>query len=110
VIEVVAVTPLIFVVIIPLEAVTILELIILADSDTPFTEEVRVLIAEIRLLSLIKDPVVVACLPFTVEVRVKVLVEVEMVKVLEVEEATSPAKSVVVATPLITVVKFVPSV
>jgi hypothetical protein len=70
-----------------------------------------VLVAETKVLEFTKLPVVVATLPFTVEVRVKLLLEVEIVRVLEVEEETRLERSTVeVATPLITVVKLEPEV
>jgi hypothetical protein len=80
-IEVVATTPLIFVVTTPDEAEIVLLLMILEVEVTPLIAEVKVFTAEFKLLELMKLPVVVATLPFTVEVRVKVLVEVEIVKV-----------------------------
>lgn len=106
----VAITPLIFTVISPLAAASSLEVIIEEVAITSFTLEVRVFIEASKVFLLINDPVVVATFPFTVEVSIKVLVEVEISKRLEVDEATKLAKSVVVATPLIMVVKVVPLV
>jgi hypothetical protein len=54
--------------------------------------------------------VVVATLPLTVEVRTKEFVEVEIVKVLEVDDATRLVRSVEVATPFMVVVSTVPDV
>ena len=94
----------------PALAESVEELMIEVDDETPLMMEVRVLTAEERELALMKDAVVVATLPLTVEVRVKELVEVETVRVLEVEEATRLVKSVVVATPLMMVVRVAPLV
>ena len=57
-----------------------------------------------------KFAVVVATFPFTIEVRVRELVDVETVRVFEVLEATRFVRLVVVATPLILVVRVVPEV
>ena len=57
-----------------------------------------------------KEAVVVATLPFTVLVSVKELVEVETVRVFEVDEATRLVRSVEVATPLMVVVRIAPDV
>ena len=86
------------------------EVMILVDVARPFTVEVRVLRAEVRSLLLRKLAVVVATLPFTVLVSTKELVEVEMVSVFEVEEATRLVRSVDVATPLMVVVRIAPEV
>ena len=107
---VVAMTPLMLVVTTPLLAEILLLLIIEAEVVTPFTFNVRVFIADDNTLLLIRDPVVVAVFPFTIEVRVKEFVEVEIDRVLLVDEATRFDRSVDVATPLIEVVKTVPLV
>lgn len=85
-------------------------LMIDVEEETPLIDEVRVLRAEESVLSLMKLAVVVAILPFTVDVSTKELVEVEIVRVFEVEDATRLVRSVDVATPLITVVSVVPEV
>ena len=87
-----------------------LELIIVPIATIPFISEVRVLIAEPKVLEFIKLDVVVATFPFTVEVNVKVLVEVEIVKIFKVEEATKFVRSVFVVTPFIVVIRFAPKV
>ena len=70
-----------------------------------------VLVAETRVFWLTKLPVVVASLPLTVEERVKLLVVVEIVRVLEVLLETRLERSTVeVATPLMTVVRLEPEV
>lgn len=106
----VAVTPLMMVVMIEEEAEILEELMILVEEATPLTVEVRVLTADARSLLFTKLAVVVAVLPLTMEVRTKELVEVEMVRVLEVDDATRLVKSVEVATPLMVVVRTVPKV
>jgi hypothetical protein len=108
--DVVAVTPLMIVVTTPALAERVEELMILVEVDSPLTVEVRVLTADCRSFELRKDAVVVAIRPFTVEVRVKELVLVEMVSVLEVEDATRLVRSVVVAMPLMVVVSVAPDV
>lgn len=106
----VAVTPLMMVVTTPEFAWMIDELMIDVEVERPLTTEVRVLTAEERPFELRKVAVVVAVLPLTIDVRVKELVVVETVSVLEVEEATKLVKSVDVATPLIVVVRVAPVV
>ena len=59
---------------------------------------------------MIKFAVVVATLPFTIEVKTRELVEVDTVSVLEVDEAIRLLRSVEVATPLMRVVRVVPVV
>lgn len=109
-IDVVATTPLTFVVTIPLAAEILLLLMIFVLEDTPLIVEVRVFTADTRLFVFTKLAVVVATLPFTVEVNVKVLVEVDTVNVLLVEDATRLVKSVDVATPFTMVVRVAPLV
>lgn len=94
----------------PLVADTVELLIIEVEEATPLIDEVSVLTAEARALPLMKVAVVVAILPFTVEVRIKELVVVEIVNVLEVEDATRLVRSVEVAIPLIVVVSVAPEV
>ena len=94
----------------PLVAVIEDELMIEVEDATPFTVEVRVLRAEARRLALMKLAVVVACLPFTTDVSVKELVDVETVSVFDVEDATRLVRSVVVATPFMVVVRKAPDV
>ena len=108
--EVVAVTPLMTVVRIPLAAASVELLIKEVEEETPFMIEVSVLTAEKSELLLMKLAVVVATFPLTVEVRTKELVEVETVSVFEVEDATRLVRSVVVATPLMVVVRTAPDV
>ncbi len=98
------------VVTIPFDA-DIVEVLIIEEVEvTPLIDEVRVLTAEVRELASMKLAVVVATLPLTVEVRIKELVEVDIVRVFEVEDATRLVRSVEVDTPLITVVSVVPEV
>ncbi len=59
---------------------------------------------------LTKLAVVVAVLPLTIDVRTNELVEVETVKVCDVDDATRLVRSVEVATPLIVVVSVAPDV
>jgi hypothetical protein len=94
----------------PLVAVRVDVLMIEVVDATPFTDEVRVLTAEARRLALMKLAVVVAVLPFTTEVSVNELVDVETVSVFDVEDATRLVRSVVVATPFMVVVSVVPDV
>jgi predicted dinucleotide-binding enzyme len=94
----------------PLVAVRVDVLMIEVVDATPFTDEVRVLTAEARRLALMKLAVVVAVLPFTTEVSVNELVDVETVSVFDVEDATRLVRSVVVATPFTVVVSVVPDV
>ncbi len=94
----------------PLVADTVEELIIEAEEATPLIDEVSVLTAEVRALVSMKLAVVVATLPLTVEVNVNELVEVAIVSVWDVDEATRLVRSVDVATPLIVVVSTVPDV
>lgn len=107
-IEVVAITPLIVEVITPEVAVKLLLLIMLVVSVTPFTIEVITLFKESILLLLIIPLVIVAPLPLTVEARVKLFVEVEIVKKLVVPVLITDCKSVVVETPFTVEVKTVP--
>ncbi len=76
----------------------------------PLMVEVRVLTADVRSFPLTNRAVVVATLPLTTEVSMKELVDVETVSVFEVDDATRAVRSVVVATPLIVVVRRVPEV
>ena len=109
-IDVVAITPLMFVVTTPLEAAIVFELIIDVLVDTPLITDVNVFTAEFNVFELMKLPVVVATLPFTVEVNVNVFVEVEIVNVLDVLDATRFVRSVDVDTPFTEVVSVVPFV
>ena len=86
------------------------ELMMLVDVAIPFTVEVSVFTADAKSLLFTKDAVVVATCPLTVEVRMKELVEVEMVRVCEVDDATRLVRSVEVATPLMVVVSTAPLV
>jgi hypothetical protein len=95
---------------IPLPAVSVELLMRDVDDETPLMIEVRVLTAESRELLLMKLAVVVATFPLTVEVRIKELVEVDTVSVFEVDDATRLVRSVVVATPLMVVVRILPEV
>ncbi len=106
----VAVTPLMMVVTTPALAESVEELMMDVEVEIPLTVEVRVLTADCRSLELRKDAVVVATRPFTVEVRVKELVLVDTVRVFAVEDATRLVRSVVVATPLMVVVRVAPDV
>lgn len=108
--EVVAVTPLITVVTTPALAERVDEVMIEVEEETPLTVEVRVFTADCRSLELRKVAVVVATRPFTVEVRVKELVLVDTVSVLDVDDATRLVRSVVVAMPLMVVVRVAPDV
>jgi hypothetical protein len=98
------------VVTIPFVAASVELLMIAVDEAVPFTVEVSVLTAEARSLVLMNCAVVVAVLPLTTEVRTNELVEVAIVKVLEVDDATRLVRSVVVATPFTVVVRIVPVV
>lgn len=98
------------VVTIPFEADTVEVLMMEVEEETPLIDEVSVLTAEVRALASTKLAVVVATLPLTVEVSIKELVEVEIVRVFEVEEATRLVRSVDVAIPFIVVVSIVPVV
>ena len=109
-IDVVAITPLILVVTIPFNADIVEEDMIVAEEVTPLIALVKVLAAFERALEFMKLAVVVASLPLTFEESIKELVEVDMVKVCSVEDATRFVKSVDVAIPLIVVVKVVPLV
>lgn len=82
----------------------------LVVSVTPFTIEVITLFKESILLLLIIPEVIVAPLPLTVEARVKLLVEVEIVKKLVVPVLITDCKSVVVETPFTVEVKTVPEI
>jgi hypothetical protein len=84
--EEVATTPLTVEVITPEAAVRVLELIMEEVEVTPLTTEVSSFTAEVRAFWLMKLAVVVAVTPFTVDVRVKLLVEVETVRTLVVPE------------------------
>lgn len=86
--DVVANTPLILVVTIPAFADILFELIKLDVELIPFTDEVKVLITLLKLLLLIRLPVVVAITPLTIEVNVKLFVLVDITSVLLVDEAT----------------------
>ena len=87
-IDVVAITPLMLVVMIP-ALVSIVFVLIKVEVETiPFTDEVRIFIALLTLLAFTKLAVVLATFPFTLLVNTKLLVLVEIVKVLLVEEAT----------------------
>jgi hypothetical protein len=98
------------VVTIPFTADTVEEVMIEEVEVTPLIAEVSVLTAEVRELASTKLAVVVATLPLTVEVRIKELVEVEIVSVLDVDDAIRLERSVEVATPLMVVVSVVPEV
>ena len=78
---VLAITPLIFVVMTPALALTVLELIIEDVDIIPLTSEVKVLMADISKLAFIKFAVVVAVTPLTTEVRVKLFVLVDTLSV-----------------------------
>lgn len=106
----VAVIPLMTVVTTPAFAERDEELMMLVDVAMPFTVEVSVFTADAKSLLFTKDAVVVATCPLTVEVRMKELVEVEMVRVCEVDDATRLVRSVEVATPLMVVVSTAPLV
>lgn len=99
---VVATTPLIVVVIIPEEAVTRLEFMILEVAASPLTVEVKVFTAEVSSLLFTPVIVVVAITPLTSEVRI---VEVEVV---EIESILPVTIDEVAATPLIVVVRTFP--
>lgn len=86
------------------------EVIIDVLEATPLMVDVSVLTADVRPLPLTKAAVVVAVLPLTIEVRINELVEVDIVKVLEVDDATRLVRSVEVAIPLMVVVSVVPDV
>jgi hypothetical protein len=107
---VVAVTPLMTVVTTPWLAESVDEVIILVEVATPLTVEVSVLTRDVRSLALTKRAVVVATVPLTIEESVKELVEVETVRVWDVDEATRVVRSVEVATPFMVVVRNVPLV
>ncbi len=106
----VAVTPLMIVVTTPEFAWMLDELMIEVEVERPFTVEVRVLTADCRSLELRKVAVVVAIRPLTVDVSVKELVEVDTVRVFDVDEATRLVRLVEVATPLMVVVRVAPDV
>ena len=95
---------------IPEEAAIEEELIIEVLVESPLMVEVSVLTAEERSLLLRKEAVVVAIRPFTVEVSIKELVDVETVRVFDVEDATRLVRFVEVATPLMVVVRIAPEV
>lgn len=115
-IVVVATTPLVVLVRVLLVEVRVLEVeeaTKLASETvvvTPFTLDIKLVPLAIRELRCTSDPLVVATTPLTVDTRVKLLVEVEIVKVLLVELATKFLRSVEVATPLTVVVRVVPEV
>jgi hypothetical protein len=98
------------VVTIPALAAMLEELIIEVEVAIPLTVEVSVLTAPVSPLVLTKLAVVVAVLPLTIDVRTNELVEVEIVNVCDVEDATRLVRSVEVAIPLIVVVSVVPEV
>jgi hypothetical protein len=98
------------VVTIPALAAILEELIIEVEVAIPLTVEVSVLTAPVSPLVLTKLAVVVAVLPLTIDVRTNELVEVEIVNVCDVEDATRLVRSVEVAIPLIVVVSVVPEV
>ena len=77
----VAVTPLMRVVITPALAEIDEELMIEVEVERPLIVDVSVLTAEAKSLLLRKEAVVVAVLPLTMEVSVKELEEVAMVRV-----------------------------
>ncbi len=106
----VAVTPLMMVVTTPALAERVEELIMDVEVESPLIVEVRVFTADERSLLFRKRAVVVAICPFTVEVSVKELVLVDTVSALDVEEATRLVRSVVVAMPLMVVVRVAPEV
>ena len=106
--EVVAITPLIVEVITPELAERVFELTRDEVEVTPFTTLVRVFTAEVSAFWFMKLAVVVETTPLTVEVRVKLLVEVETVRRLVVPEFMIDCRSVLVATPLMVVVRRVP--
>ena len=95
---------------IPEEAAIEEELTIEVLVESPLMVEVSVLTAEERSLLLRKEAVVVAIRPFTVEVSIKELVDVETVSVFDVEDATRLVRFVEVATPLMVVVRIAPEV
>lgn len=95
---------------IPEEAAIEEELTIEVLVESPLMVEVSVLTAEERSLLLRKLAVVVAIRPFTVEVSIKELVDVETVRVFDVEDATRLVRFVEVATPLMVVVRIAPEV
>lgn len=90
--------------------VAILLLIMVEVATTPLVVLVKVFKADDKVLEFTKFAVVVATLPFTIEVRVSELVEVDTVSVFEVDEAIRLLRSVEVATPLMRVVRVVPEV
>jgi hypothetical protein len=94
----------------PALAESVEELMMDVEVASPLIVEVSVFTADERSFELRKDAVVVAVLPLTIEVRVKELVLVDTVRVLEVEDATRLVRSVVVATPLMVVVRVAPEV
>lgn len=106
--EEVATTPFTVEVMTPAAAVRVLELMIEEVEVTPLTTEVSSLTAEVRAFWLMKLAVVVEVTPFTVEVRVKLLVEVETVRTLVVPALMMDWRSVEVATPLTVEVRTVP--
>jgi hypothetical protein len=108
--DVVAVIPLMIVVTTPPLAVIVDEVMIDVDVESPLMVEVRVLRADCRSFELRKFAVVVAIFPLTVEVRTNELVVVETVRVFEVEEAIRLVRSVVVAIPLMVLVRIAPDV
>jgi hypothetical protein len=71
----------------------------------PFTRVAKELVVVERELELTKFVVVVEITPLTLEVKVKLLVVVAIVRELVVEEAKSEAKEVVAIKPLILVVR-----
>ena len=95
---------------IPEEAAIEDELTIEVLVESPLMVEVSVLTAEERSLLFKKLAVVVAIRPFTVEVSIKELVDVETVSVFDVEDATRLVRFVEVATPLMVVVRIAPEV
>ena len=106
----VAVTPLITVVIIPPVVEREDELITEVVAVRPLIVDVKALTADVRALLFTKLAVVVAVLPLITDVRIKELVEVDIESVFEVELATRLVRSVVVAMPLMVVVRVVPEV
>jgi hypothetical protein len=105
---VVAITPFIFVVITPELALILLLFIIELLEVIPLTFVVKVFKAEARVLVFIKLAVVVATIPLTFEVNTKELVPVEILKLFKVPEFIIDCRSVLVATPLMVVVRTVP--
>jgi hypothetical protein len=87
---------------------SMLEVMIDEVDVTPFTTDVSTFAAAESEFEFTKLAVVVAVTPFTIDVSTKLFVVVDMVRVCEVPAFMRAWRSVLVATPLMMVVRTVP--